>query len=199
MSRALHGVGGAPPESSSATGPASPTSLFAELIARGSHVTLRARGGSMWPALRDGDVLTIAPLDRPPARGEVVAALCGGALTVHRFLRFEQAQQLLARSPEQAQPVPARSPERGRPAAALAILRGDALLREDRPLNSAALIGRVVRVRRGAREISRRWWSGPLPLLLRPISRAALRLARRLRALRPFSCAAGASEVAYRA
>ncbi len=41
---------------------------------RGLPVRFRAHGGSMWPAIRDGDVVTVAPLGaRKPARGEVVA------------------------------------------------------------------------------------------------------------------------------
>jgi len=36
----------------------------------------------MWPWIRDGDVLTVAP--GQPRAGEVVVALCGGRLVIHR-------------------------------------------------------------------------------------------------------------------
>lgn len=153
-------------------------SLFLELLARGAHASLRARGGSMWPALRDGDVLTVAPLTHPPVRGEVVAALRDGALTVHRVHRTGDGGS----DNENETQNPSNSGTAGSSARASVFLRGDALAREDPPFQPEQLIGRVVRARRAGREIPPLFWRGPVPLLLRPLTRAALRLARRLRA-----------------
>lgn len=101
--------------------------LLGELLAKGRSATLRARGGSMWPAIRDGDVLTLSPLGgaAPLRRGDVVALHCGGALVVHRVVRCEPGG---------------------------VVLRGDALPREDGAFAVSAVLGRVVSVQRGSRK-----------------------------------------------
>ena len=71
-----------------------PLALLALLLANGREATVRARGGSMAPALRDGDVLTLAA----PGRfrpGDLAAARAGDALVIHRVLREERACLLL--------------------------------------------------------------------------------------------------------
>jgi hypothetical protein len=85
----------------------------------------------MEPALRDGDWLKLQP--GPAQPGDVVAYLRAGALVTHRLHRFDEA---------------------GR-----AVTRGDALDREDPPVNE--LLGRVVAVRRASRLVRwlRRRWS----------------------------------------
>jgi phage repressor protein C with HTH and peptisase S24 domain len=130
--------------------------LFAELLAKGHRATLRARGGSMWPAIRDGDVLTLAPLRAgdeggPPAvrPGDVVALRCGEALVVHRVVRCEGGG---------------------------VVLRGDALPREDGAFAASAILGRVVAVRRGSQEL--RLGRGALA----PLQRLVLRALRKVRA-----------------
>jgi len=73
------------------SGDVGPT-LAAELLAAGRLVALRARGSSMAPLVRDGDVLTLAPLASTPRAGELVAALCAGRLIVHRVVRARPGQ-----------------------------------------------------------------------------------------------------------
>lgn len=62
--------------------------LVAELLARGASARFVARGGSMSPWIRDGDVVTVEPL---LARlGDVAAFRLpgpGGRLRVHRLVR----------------------------------------------------------------------------------------------------------------
>lgn len=124
------------------------TALFAELLWRGLPVSLRARGGSMWPFLRDGDVLTVLPLDRPARLGEVLAVRRGDELVVHRAVRV-----------------------RGR----FAELQGDALSRSDGSFAAADLLGRVVLLRRGAKSHAP---ATLFPLLAAPLLRLWLRFAR---------------------
>ena len=63
--------------------------LMRAVLARGRFFRFRARGWSMAPFIRDGDVITVAPLDRKlPAIGAVVAFIRpeAGNLVVHRMI-----------------------------------------------------------------------------------------------------------------
>lgn len=68
--------------------------LMAAVLARGVPFRFRARGWSMAPFIRDGDVITVAPLGRAAPRvGEVVAFVRpeGGNLVVHRVVALRGA------------------------------------------------------------------------------------------------------------
>lgn len=132
--------------------------LLEELLGRGLRATVRARGGSMWPALRDGDVLTLQPL--PPSRASghraVLAVRCGDALVIHRAV---------ARRGDAV------------------VLRGDANPAPDGAFPLTAILGEVVAVRRDGRPV--RLSSGRLAGVLRFVRRVrALRLPRALRLVR---------------
>jgi hypothetical protein len=61
--------------------------LMGAVLARGAAFRFCARGWSMAPFIRDGDVITVSPLGRDlPRAGEVVAFVRpeGGNLVVHR-------------------------------------------------------------------------------------------------------------------
>lgn len=60
--------------------------LARDLLERGLPFRYVARGRSMWPAVRDGDRVTVAPVDGPPRVGDVVFALTGGFGLLHRVL-----------------------------------------------------------------------------------------------------------------
>jgi Peptidase S24-like len=125
--------------------------LVAELLGRGREVKLRARGGSMRPALDDGDVLTLGPLSRAPRPGEIVAVLRGGFFAIHR--------------------VDAANPSEAR-------LRGDACAEADGWFAAAEVLGKVIAVQRGSRRLSAARLGGVggfALLLLRPLTRAWLR------------------------
>lgn len=60
-------------------------SLIAAVTMRGGHLTVRAHGGSMQPAVREGDVLVlgpVAPLEPRPAQIVIVGQ--HGKLLAHR-------------------------------------------------------------------------------------------------------------------
>jgi Peptidase S24-like len=65
--------------------------LVEELAGRGVAARFIARGGSMSPWIRDGDVVTVAPLEstEPAGPGDVAAFKRPGSgrLTVHRLVR----------------------------------------------------------------------------------------------------------------
>lgn len=61
--------------------------LLREAVATRGHLTLVARGSSMWPAVRDGATVRVEPLaDEALAVGMVVAFERRGALVMHRVL-----------------------------------------------------------------------------------------------------------------
>jgi signal peptidase len=70
----------------------------AELLARGNLVRFTARGSSMHPLVRDGDILLVSPL--PPGGvkiGDIVLCTTGnGQVLVHRVLRKQRAAGSLA-------------------------------------------------------------------------------------------------------
>lgn len=111
--------------------------LLAELASRGVTVTLAVRGTSMCPALRDGDVVTIAPVRGVTVPiGAVVAAEAPGAggLVLHRAV--------------------------GRRGGSV-LLRGDNAARPDGAVAEEAVLGLVSRVERGGRLVR------PAPAVLR--------------------------------
>jgi signal peptidase I len=132
-------------------GEGDPLELFAELLGRGLPVTVRARGGSMRPALQDGDVLTVAPLSAPPRVGEVVAARRGALLALHRVQEVRAGAVRLC---------------------------GDACARDDGLFDAAELLGKVVAARRGKRLLGGGRLGGLRGRLLgalRPLTRLFLR------------------------
>jgi len=104
-------------------------------VQKGVPFRFRARGGSMFPFIRDGDVLTIRPLgDAPPAPGSVAAfARPGtGRLVVHRIVRRE---------------------------ADTFLVRGDNLSAPDPPVPAENLLGTVTGIERRGRPV--RFGLGP--------------------------------------
>jgi hypothetical protein len=102
------------------------SALVDSLLAEGLSVRFRAGGRSMLPTLRDGDCVTVAPVDpRAVAIGDVVLCRTSGGPIVHR--------------------VAQRSGGAGE---ARFTLRGDASFENDRPVGAPDLLGRVVGVDR---------------------------------------------------
>ena len=134
-----------------------PLDLFAELLGRGLPVTILARGGSMRPALRDGDVLTVAPLSGPARVGEVVAARRGRLLALHRVHEVQGGRVRLC---------------------------GDACAQDDGFFTPGELLGRAVAVRRAGRTLTPLRLGGAWGRLLgflRPLTRAGIRAERLMR------------------
>ena len=136
--------------------------LIRALTARGASVRLPVKGSSMHPALRDGDVVTVAPPGPEPVPvGAIVAAEApvSGGLVVHRVV--------------------------GRTDAGI-LLRGDNAADADGTLPEEAVLGVVVKVERNGRLVR------PAPAgLRRPLAflvrGGLIRRLNRLRgSLRPF-------------
>jgi signal peptidase len=63
-------------------------------LARNQHVRLTARGSSMFPFIRDGDVVELEPLHPLPVAGDLVLAQCasgpeGERYVLHRVVRVK--------------------------------------------------------------------------------------------------------------
>ena len=111
--------------------------LVADAVRRFGAVRFRAHGGSMFPAIRSGDVLTIhrcAPADT--RRGDIVVMHDGERLFAHRLIEIE-----------------------GNGDGLQLVTRGDAHWRRDPP---RAFVGRVVAIEREGRELAAPFDCGPL-------------------------------------
>lgn len=104
--------------------------LGKELIASGLSFRFAVSGRSMFPFLRDGDIIEVVPAGIEDLHvGDIIFYRSGNRLLAHRVVGF------------------IATPE-GRCARA----RGDAFLQEDPPIAEAALIGRVELVSRLRRD-----------------------------------------------
>ncbi len=103
--------------------------LMRAVLARGLPFRFCARGWSMTPFIRDGDVLTVSPLQQSPGLGEVVAFVRPGIekLVVHRVVARHGAASLVQGDAESEY-------------ADRLVLRGN-------------LLGRVIRVERNGRNV----------------------------------------------
>jgi phage repressor protein C with HTH and peptisase S24 domain len=138
--------------------------LIDALTGRGAACRTTVRGSSMWPFIRDGDVVTVAPCDRWPRVGQVVAAASDepARLVVHRVVQRRDGRWLT---------------------------RGDNLSAADGYASREQILGRVVRVEHGGRAI--RCGLGPEARVVAALSRSGVLvrlaplLARARRAVRP--------------
>jgi signal peptidase I len=104
--------------------------LMQAVLARGLPFRFEARGTSMSPFIRDGDIVTIRPIGRiPPKKGDVVAFAepLTDKLYVHRIIKETRAGFAI---------------------------KGDNLPRSDGLIPEANLLGVVAKVERRGREIS---------------------------------------------
>lgn len=101
--------------------------LMRDVLGRGKPFRFEARGASMYPAVRDGDVVTVAPFaGGAPRTGDVVAFVheATGGVRLHRIVGVEAGRFLV---------------------------KGDNALASDGALDREALLGLVVGVERGGR------------------------------------------------
>jgi hypothetical protein len=103
-----------------------------ELLGGGSPVRFRASGDSMYPSIRDGERITVAPVAVDDlASGDVLLYRQGGRLLAHRLVV-----------------------QSGSGAARMLHLRGDGKGGCDAPVQASAIVGRVTAVERSGRSIA---------------------------------------------
>jgi len=135
------------------------TDLLRAVLDKGRPFRFRARGWSMSPFIKDGDVVTVSPLGgRPPRTGEIVAFLHPGTgkASVHRVVRTRDGRFTV---------------------------RGDNAFGPDGTLPPDRILGAVTRVERDGRRV--RGAGGPASLAVALLSRTGalvrgLTLSRRL-------------------
>jgi phage repressor protein C with HTH and peptisase S24 domain len=103
--------------------------LMRAVLDKGKAFRFEARGASMHPVIRDGDIVTVRPVaGAAPRTGDVVAFVhpVDGGVRIHRIVEREGSA---------------------------CRLKGDNALSEDGPVPEAAILGRVDRVERGGRAV----------------------------------------------
>ncbi len=108
--------------------------LAVEMLRSSGKVRLRVTGASMLPAIWPGDVLSVRRLDSEPAMpGDVVLCQREGRLVAHRVVQ-----------------------RTFRPDGIQWVLRGDSVAGNDPAFSGDELLGQVVAVERGSRQLSPR-------------------------------------------
>jgi len=95
--------------------------MLVDLLRRGVSVRFAARGDSMYPSIRSGEHVHVAPDARPLRRGDVILARAARGLTAHRVVRVSSGA---------------------------VITRGDNALGRDAAIPYHAIIGRITHLER---------------------------------------------------
>ncbi len=107
--------------------------LSTEILAKGFSFSFKAHGSSMFPFIRDGDILTVQTTEtKSLCVGDVVFfRSITNKLTAHRFIGGTEL-----------------------PHTRLLKVRGDAHFRQYEKIDEKQILGRIIRIRRGDRVIS---------------------------------------------
>ena len=103
--------------------------MMKSTLGGGKSFRFRARGGSMGPFIKEGDVVTIAPINgRLPGLGDIVATVNGaaGRLFIHRVTRKNSEEY---------------------------VTKGDAADSDDGPVSANQILGCVTCVERGGKKV----------------------------------------------
>src|SRR5437867_13119903 len=114
--------------------------LMTELLRRGSYIRFRAIGASMQPTIEDGELITVAPVGPGTVkRGDILLYQNERGVVAHRVVgRVKETVPLL----EGDCPLDHY------------LLRGDASVSCDAPVQLEQVIGRLVAVQRGGRSLA---------------------------------------------
>lgn len=109
--------------------------LTTELLSRGTTVRFRPSGRSMYPSIREGELITVEPV--------VASDVTLGDIVLYRSERGLIAHRVVGSSPTQSSVL---SPHY--------FLRGDASLCRDEPVGADQILGRVIGVERDGRSVA---------------------------------------------
>jgi len=118
--------------------------LTTELLRQGTTVRFRHSGRSMYPSIREGELVTVEPV--------VASDVTLGDIVLYRSQRGLIAHRVVGSSPTQSS---ALNPHY--------FLRGDSSLSCDEPVTAKQILGRVVGVKRNGRSVAlasrgAKWW-----------------------------------------
>ncbi len=114
-----------------------------ELLREGHGVKFRAPGGSMYPTICDGDLITVEPINPSDiASGDIILYRHQSGVTAHRVMR------ILKRSAPKG-PQGCSSTE-----TLQFLLRGDAAFNDDDPVHDDQILGKVVSIERNCRPLN---------------------------------------------
>ena len=141
-----------------------------ELLERGHSVRFQAPGRSMHPTIKEGETITVEPVEPPGVRtGDIILYRTKTGVIAHRVIRIEQRVSSSEAALKAERPTlkhrfgqgDPRSPK-GRSSSPqssslspqhLFLLRGDASVDCDRPVEGGQILGKVVSVERNGRLI----------------------------------------------
>ncbi len=109
--------------------------LTTELLSQGTTVRFRPSGRSMYPSIREGELITVEPV--------VASDVTLGDIVLYRSERGLIAHRVVGSSPTQSSVL---SPHY--------FLRGDTSLSCDQPVEAQQILGRVVGVERDGRSVA---------------------------------------------
>jgi signal peptidase I len=129
------------------------TDLFSELLEetlnRGHSIRFRAPGGSMYPTIRNGDILTVTPIETASITiGDIILYRHKSGVTAHRVIRITKRD---AHHSQHSALRPQTSDLRPQ---SYFILRGDAAVVFDDPVSADQILGKVTLVERSGRRIN---------------------------------------------
>jgi hypothetical protein len=122
--------------------------LIRAAVSKGASISFRARGSSMSPFIKNGDLITVSPPDNPiPRCGDVMAFLhpLTGGIIVHRLIKMQGDHF---------------------------VMKGDNRYGTDGCVPKEGLLGRVTGVKRGGKDIKP--GLGPERLFIALFSRTGL-------------------------
>ncbi|MCX8038353.1 MAG: hypothetical protein N3D11_15095 [Candidatus Sumerlaeia bacterium] len=128
-----------------------------DLLRSGYGIRFQARGWSMYPTIREGDVITAQPTDPTQVRpGDILLCTSAGRLVVHRAISVQVAET----------------------GEVLFLLRGDGSTQADGYVPAGDILGKVVGIERNGRNIR---LTGRLSKVQQATGVAIARLGRRIR------------------
>jgi len=121
--------------------------ITAELLEGGHSIRFQAPGRSMHPTIRDGETITVEPVTPSGVKvGDILLYRGKSGVIAHRMLQIEREK------------TDARAGSSSLSPDCLFILRGDASVNCDYPVEADQILGKVVSVERAGRSIDLYTW-----------------------------------------
>ena len=107
-----------------------------ELLRQGHQIKFKAPGDSMYPTICDGDLITVEPKKSSEVCvGDIILYYHENGVVAHRVVNVQTPQSSVLSSKH------------------LFFLRGDAAIKDDDPVSSEQILGKVVSIERNGRQI----------------------------------------------